>query len=129
MKRKVVLVYSRSPLARDERVQRQIRLCSSEYDVVSVGLGPYDGPVIRHIDLATIVPTNTGRATDIPGAGEDVLTSRDNACESSGDELEHPEGLASLDPPGDEFLPASVMSPSQILKMSSAVLQIGRAHV
>ena len=54
MTREVVLVYSMSELARDERVQKQIRLCAADYDVISVGLGPYDGPVVRHIDLREI---------------------------------------------------------------------------
>lgn len=57
MSRKIVLVYSRSELARDERVQKQIKLCSRDYDVVSAGLGPYHGPVVRHIDLGLLIPT------------------------------------------------------------------------
>ena len=73
MSRKVVLVYSRSELARDERVQKQIKLCSRDYDVVSAGLGPYDGPVVRHIDIGSLspaaqMPAPTSIASQLPAA-------------------------------------------------------------
>ena len=65
MERKTILIYSLSDLSRDERVQRQILSCAKEYNVISVGVGEYAGPVIRHIDLKNFPPAPPSPASSL----------------------------------------------------------------
>jgi hypothetical protein len=52
-----VIVLAFSDLARDPRVNRQIRFLADSYDVVAVGYGPPDVPGVRYIPIANTPPS------------------------------------------------------------------------
>ncbi len=46
-----VVILSYSPIARDPRVLRQVKLLEQDFDVTTVGLGPTPEGVVRHVEI------------------------------------------------------------------------------
>lgn len=67
--RPALLIVSFSPIARDARVLRQIRLFQDEYAITTVGFGPVAPGVVRHHEI----PAPAGRARLLRGYVESAL--------------------------------------------------------
>jgi hypothetical protein len=63
-----LLVISLSDLARDPRVDRQLRALRSSYDIVAAGLGPPSVPDVDYIDLDAPASRPAALANQIAGA-------------------------------------------------------------